>query len=64
MAQQSFLREILARIAGAGRGRPKAAEDSANRLVSPWAQCRKTFCARFMTGFPVKRADKTDRTLK
>ena len=54
MAQQSFLREILARIAGAGRGWPKAAEDSANSLVSPWAKCRKTFCARLMTGFSSK----------
>ena len=34
MAQQSFLSEILARIAGAGRGRPQAAEDTANSLVS------------------------------
>ena len=30
MAQQSFLSEILARIAGAGRSRPQAAEDTAN----------------------------------
>lgn len=34
MAQQSFLSEILARIAGAGRSRPRAAEDSANSLLS------------------------------
>jgi len=55
MTQQSFLSEILARIAGAGRSRTQAVEDTAASLISlchSLARFKQSKCIEFVEALP------------